>query len=132
MQVTAFLVTWCDALNALCSFPPTGRLTVYQGFCPWDGPVWPNRGPISVTILVWHHVASTEQVGSVGSARPRFAFASGCPQVTAGAVNPRTRGCPIESTGGRGAAKAELETSPKWLSDRPHRRHRLSRWPSCS
>jgi hypothetical protein len=28
MQVTAFLVTWCDALNALCRIPPTGRLTV--------------------------------------------------------------------------------------------------------
>src|SRR5665213_1527241 len=68
MQVTTFHGTRCDPRIALCSFPPTGRLTVNHDFYPWGG----LYGPISVPVLVWHNVASTERAGSVGSARPRF------------------------------------------------------------
>jgi len=67
MQVTAFLVTWCDALNALCSFPPTGRLTVTQGFCPWEACLWACITEGSHSMRSGGHVGSDQ--GAVPASR---------------------------------------------------------------
>jgi hypothetical protein len=67
MQITAFLVTWCDALNALCSFPPTGRLTVTQGFCPWEACLWACITEGSHSMRSGGHVGSDQ--GAVPASR---------------------------------------------------------------
>ena len=112
--------------------PPTGRLTVNQGFCPWERPHVAQSAPVSGTILGWPPRREYGTGGISWLSRDRgFGCAFGCP--------PRTVGAPRSSSGPRGARRyggwprrSWRSSSPKWPSDRPNRRDRPSPWPRCS